>query len=178
MTAYLADDGTMFYVDVDAVYCGKANGILDRVQPRITSVKGKYTVYTWDAGTLRVPKTAGATWNDEKVTKLTDKRWKFDVADDHVMASTCFICSAFTCKACSRCKTVNYCSAGCQTADWGAHKKVCFKPATRENVLASLTEMGMDREEIQERLHPDAPEAVRNDMAAKLQRLAKQYTGV
>ncbi|KII85025.1 hypothetical protein PLICRDRAFT_45133 [Plicaturopsis crispa FD-325 SS-3] len=38
---------------------------------------------------------------------------------------SCFVCGTRTAKKCSRCKSVNYCSANCQRSHWSDHKHLC-----------------------------------------------------
>ncbi|KAJ0260330.1 Ubiquitin carboxyl-terminal hydrolase 19 [Hirschfeldia incana] len=52
-------------------------------------------------------------------------------------ASECSVCGNLTTKKCSRCKSVRYCSAKCQTSDWNAgHKLKCkvLKPVRRDDL--------------------------------------------
>lgn len=44
-----------------------------------------------------------------------------------IKSKLCHVCSKPSNKLCSICKTVYYCSAACQKADWAAHKLTCKK---------------------------------------------------
>ncbi|KAJ4902935.1 Ubiquitin carboxyl-terminal hydrolase 19 [Raphanus sativus] len=54
-------------------------------------------------------------------------------------ASECSVCGNLTTKKCSRCKSVRYCSAECQTSDWNSgHKLKCKVSKSTTGPKASL----------------------------------------
>ena len=41
--------------------------------------------------------------------------------------NSCFVCGLDTCKSCSRCFSICYCSETCQSSDWMRHKPRCVQ---------------------------------------------------
>jgi len=54
-----------------------------------------------------------------------------EVHDKHRRASRCCcMCGMASKKWCGKCRTMRYCSASCQRADWPQHKQCCFDKAS------------------------------------------------
>jgi hypothetical protein len=80
----------------------------------------------------------GLTPDQIEARKAHDVRVFDEAMEDLDRQQACGNCGEDGGKRCSRCKSVKYCSKGCQMTHWAEHKKTCKKsPKTKRFVGTS-----------------------------------------